>query len=67
MTCRQGAAAVLRIAFGYTIMRVKKELIYTFPAAHQATLAEVGGKGLSLIEGSRVGFPVPPGFIRRFF
>jgi rifampicin phosphotransferase len=44
-------------------MRVKKELIYTFPAAHQATLAEVGGKGLSLIEGSRVGFPVPPGFI----
>jgi hypothetical protein len=40
MTCRQGAAAVLRIAFGYTIMRVKKELIYTFPAAHQATLAE---------------------------
>jgi len=44
-------------------MRVKKELIYTFPASHEATLAEVGGKGLSLIEGSRVGFPVPPGFI----
>jgi hypothetical protein len=50
-------------AFGYTIMRVKKDLIYTFPASHEATLAEVGGKGLSLIEGSRVGFPVPPGFI----
>lgn len=37
--------------------------IYYFPNIHRATLAEVGGKGLSLIQGSQAGLPVPSGFI----
>src|SRR5438876_90103 len=37
--------------------------IFAFPSNNSATLAEVGGKGLSLIQGSQAGLPVPPGFI----
>src|SRR5215470_17474010 len=36
--------------------------IYFFPG-ETATLEEVGGKGLSLLEGSRASLPVPPGCI----
>jgi pyruvate,water dikinase len=36
--------------------------IYFFPG-DAATLEEVGGKGLSLLEGSRASLPVPPGCI----
>src|SRR5215469_118692 len=37
--------------------------IYFFPGDAQATLGEVGGKGLSLLESSRALLPVPPGCI----
>src|SRR5215831_8855728 len=37
--------------------------IYFFPADAKATLGEVGGKGLSLLESSRASLPVPPGCI----
>jgi rifampicin phosphotransferase len=37
--------------------------IYFFPGDAKATLEEVGGKGLSLLEGSRAWLPVPPGCI----
>src|SRR5215467_4768608 len=37
--------------------------IYFFPGDAQATLGEVGGKGLSLLESSRACLPVPPGCI----
>jgi phosphohistidine swiveling domain-containing protein len=37
--------------------------IVIFPGTSSATLAEVGGKGLSLMQGSQAGLPVPPGFI----
>lgn len=39
------------------------KLVYQFPQDSEATLAEVGGKGLSLMEGSKAGLPIPPGFI----
>lgn len=39
------------------------KLVYAFPSSREVAISEVGGKGLSLIEGSRAGFPVPPGFI----
>jgi phosphohistidine swiveling domain-containing protein len=42
---------------------VIKNVIYHFPSEQSATLAEVGGKGLSLLKGSTDGLPVPPGFI----
>ncbi|HVM73748.1 MAG TPA: PEP/pyruvate-binding domain-containing protein [Candidatus Paceibacterota bacterium] len=38
-------------------------LVYVFPSNEKPTLSEVGGKGLSLVIGSREGLPVPPGFI----
>lgn len=38
-------------------------MIVYFPSDNGATLAEVGGKGLSLIQGAQNGLPVPPGFI----
>src|SRR5262249_47032842 len=37
--------------------------IYFFPGDAKATLEEVGGKGLSLLESSRALLPVPPGCI----
>jgi rifampicin phosphotransferase len=37
--------------------------IFVFPGTRSATLAEVGGKGLSLLQASQAGLPVPPGFI----
>jgi rifampicin phosphotransferase len=37
--------------------------IYPFPGSAQADISQVGGKGLSLILGSNMGFPVPDGFI----
>jgi phosphohistidine swiveling domain-containing protein len=37
--------------------------IFVFPGTRSATLAEVGGKGLSLMQASQAGLPVPPGFI----
>lgn len=37
--------------------------IYLFPNPEVATLSEVGGKGLSLMIGSKEGLPVPSGFI----
>jgi phosphohistidine swiveling domain-containing protein len=37
--------------------------IYFFPGGAKATLGEVGGKGLSLLESSRALLPVPPGCI----
>jgi hypothetical protein len=37
--------------------------IYFFPGDAKATLGEVGGKGLSLLESSRALLPVPPGCI----
>jgi pyruvate,water dikinase len=48
---------------------MSKADVYFFPGAGDATLGEVGGKGLSLIEGARSGLPVPPGFVLtvRFF
>jgi phosphohistidine swiveling domain-containing protein len=40
-----------------------QRLIYTFPSDTKTALAQVGGKGLSLIEAARASLPVPPGFI----
>jgi pyruvate,water dikinase len=37
--------------------------VFKFPGGSAATLAEVGGKGLSLLKGSESGLPVPPGFV----
>src|SRR5258706_5822160 len=37
--------------------------VYFFPSQDSPEISEVGGKGLSLILGSREGLPVPPGFI----
>ena len=44
-------------------------LIVSFPGAEQTTLAEVGGKGYSLIRMVEAGLPVPPGAVltREFF
>src|SRR2546430_17719489 len=36
--------------------------IFVFPGTRSATLAEVGGKGLSLMQGRQAGLSVPPGF-----
>lgn len=36
---------------------------FAFPGAGVPELGEVGGKGYSLIEGTRAGLPVPPGFV----
>ena len=38
-------------------------LVHSFPGAEQSTIAEVGGKALSLIRMSRAGMPVPPGIV----
>jgi rifampicin phosphotransferase len=38
-------------------------LIYPFPGPEIAPVAEVGGKGASLLIGRKEGLPVPPGFI----
>jgi rifampicin phosphotransferase len=48
---------------------MSKALVYRFPGDVQATLPEVGGKGLSLIEGTRASLPIPAGFVLtvRFF
>ena len=40
-----------------------KTLIVSFPGTGQTTLAEVGGKGYSLIRMIEAGFPVPPGVV----
>ncbi len=37
--------------------------VYHFSTETSPALSEVGGKGLSLIRMSQVGFPVPPGFV----
>jgi rifampicin phosphotransferase len=37
--------------------------IFKFPGGSDATLAQVGGKGLSLIKSNNAGLPVPPGFV----
>ncbi len=37
--------------------------IYLFSDGEGATIAEVGGKGLSLLEGSRTQLPIPPGVV----
>ena len=37
--------------------------IFKFPGGQEATLAQVGGKGLSLMKSSEAGLPVPPGFV----
>src|SRR6185369_6594453 len=37
--------------------------VYIFPGSDEAELSEVGGKGLSLMIGSKSALPVPPGFI----
>ncbi len=42
---------------------MKTALIYAFPGSHAVDFAEVGGKGLSLMQGSKAKLPVPPGFI----
>jgi len=42
---------------------VKTLPVFRFPGGSTPTLAEVGGKGLSLIKGSEAGLPVPPGFV----
>ncbi len=50
----------------YTILYnhwMSKRLVYRFPGDAWATLPEVGGKGLSLIEGARASLPIPPGFV----
>ncbi len=39
------------------------DTIFVFPRNTSTTLSQVGGKGLSLIQGSQAGLPVPPGFI----
>ena len=38
-------------------------LIVSFPGIKQTTLAEVGGKGYSLIRMIEAGLPVPPGAV----
>jgi len=38
-------------------------LIYPFPGSEIAPVAEVGGKGASLLIGRKESLPVPPGFI----
>ena len=38
-------------------------LIVSFPGTEQTTIAEVGGKGLSLIRMTEAGLPVPPGAV----
>ncbi len=38
-------------------------LVVSFPGARQSTLAEVGGKGYSLIRMAKAGLPVPPGAV----
>ena len=40
-----------------------RTLIVSFPGTEQTTLAEVGGKGYSLIRMVEAGFPVPPGVV----
>jgi rifampicin phosphotransferase len=37
--------------------------LYPFPGTADASVAEVGGKGWSLIKMAAVGMPVPPGFV----
>lgn len=39
------------------------ESVIAFPGSVKASLAEAGGKGLSLINGSAAGLPVPPGLV----
>ncbi len=41
----------------------QQPLVYHFSTETTPTLAEVGGKGLSLIRMSQAGFPVPMGFV----
>ena len=41
----------------------QQPLVYHFSTKTAPTLAEVGGKGWSLIRMSQAGFPVPPGFV----
>jgi phosphoenolpyruvate synthase/pyruvate phosphate dikinase len=38
-------------------------LIHLFPGTELATLAEVGGKGYSLIRMTEEGLPIPPGAV----
>lgn len=38
-------------------------LIISFPSTEQTSLAEVGGKGYSLLQMSKAGLPVPPGAV----
>lgn len=38
-------------------------ILYSFSGSETPRLAEVGGKALSLLKGSKAGLPVPPGFI----
>ncbi|MCP3965703.1 MAG: hypothetical protein GY750_15215 [Lentisphaerae bacterium] len=42
---------------------MKEKLVYKFPSSSAPEISEVGGKGLSLIKGSKKKLPVPPGFI----
>jgi phosphoenolpyruvate synthase/pyruvate phosphate dikinase len=42
---------------------MSNQTIFAFPGTLSAPLTEVGGKGLSLMQGSQAGLPVPPGFI----
>ena len=42
---------------------MKNPSVYYFPDKNHATVTEVGGKGLSLIQGCLAGLPVPSGFI----
>src|SRR5581483_4239920 len=37
--------------------------IYKFPGDKPASIAEVGGKGYSLMKANEAGLPVPPGFV----
>jgi len=48
---------------------MSENYFYSFPGDARPTLAEVGGKGFSLIEASRASLSVPPGFVlsRHFF
>src|SRR6266699_1300272 len=39
------------------------QTIFVFPGTISATLTEVGGKGLSLMQGRKAGLTVPSGFI----
>ena len=41
----------------------KTVLVYRFSDKYIPDLSEVGGKGLSLIKGSKSDLPVPPGFV----